>query len=123
MFSCKSGVPCNQRDFVYQATCTKCKADKNGKKAEYVGVSGRPGGKKAWGAFEQSIKGKNIRTILGAHVIEKHRRIKDPKIDKIFNFKIIKNCKDTLAAFLAEDHYIKEIKPTLNSNFGNEFVF
>ena len=121
-FSCKGGIPCNQWDFVYQATCIKCNTDKNGKKAEYVGVSGRPGGK-IYGEHEQSIRGKNTRTTLGQHVIEKHNRIKEPKIGTIFKFKTLKNCKDTLEAFLADHKYIKKLQPTLNNNFRNGFIF
>ena len=37
--------------------------------------------------------------------------------------KILKKCKDTLGAFLAEDHYIKTCKPILNNNFGDGFSF
>ena len=74
--SCKNGVPCTLRDFVYQAICSKCDE-------EYIGVSGRPGNKR-YEEHAQSIRGKNDRTSLGQHVIQKQKRIKGPKIDNLF---------------------------------------
>ena len=119
--SCNNGIPCTMRDFVYEATCIKCNKNEeyNGK---YIGVSGRPGNKR-YEEHSQSVRSKNDRTSIGQHVLQKHKRIRNPKIENIFKFKVLKNCKDTLQAFLAEDHYIKELKPSLNNNFGNGFSY
>lgn len=120
--SCKNGIPCTLRDFVYHATCIKCNKNKTENNCEYIGVSGCPG-KKRYEEHEQSVRCKNDRTSIGQHILQKHKRITNPKIDKLFKFKILKNCRDTLEAYLAEDHYIKDCKPTMNNNFGNGFTF
>ena len=115
---CNNNFPCNSRDMVYQATCKFCKE-------KYQGATGRPGSHR-FKEHEASVRRENTATTLGKHILEEHAEVDsydDRKIENYYEFKILRHCKDTLEAFLAEDLYIKRDRPKVNNNQGNGFTF
>ena len=103
---------------VYQAICKHCKQ-------KYQGATGRPGGLR-FKEHEASVRRENTATSLGKHILEEHELVDsydDRKIENYYDFSILKYCKDTMEAFLAEDIFIKTDKPRINNMQGNGFTF
>ena len=80
--SCVMNIPCNKRNFVYQAECLHCDQ-------KYIGASHRPG-KERLKEYESSIRLTNQakRTTLGRHKMESHSE-KENNLASCYKFSVI----------------------------------
>ena len=111
---CNLGIHCQERNFVYEATCRECKE-------VYVGASGRPA-KKRLGEYESSIRldSQTNRTTLAKHNKNEHGK-KSNKIEECYTFKILDRGKDAINTFIKEAIHLKIQAPQINENAENGF--
>ena len=113
--ACNMNIPCDIRNFVYKATCLKCKD-------EYLGCSARPASERLK-EYESSIRlrHQNERTSLGRHKAEKHNGEVDD-VNENFKFEVVAKAKDPLGVCLTEGLLIKQQRPQTNNQLNNGFV-
>ena len=112
---CHLGINCQERNFVYQATCNLC----NG---IYIGASSRPA-KERLGEYESSVRldSQTDRTTLAKHNFNSHDKVHND-ISKCFKFKIIDKGSDSVNTFIKEAIHIKDKHPDINENQENGFI-
>ena len=111
---CNLGINCQERNFVYEATCKQCDEI-------YVGASSRPA-KKRLGEYESSIRldSQTDRTTLGKHNKNVHGK-KFNKLDQCYSFKILDRGKDPVNTFIREGIHLKIQSPKINEYQENGF--
>ena len=111
---CNLGIHCEERNFVYEATCKQCQEI-------YVGASGRQA-KKRLGEYESSIRldSQTNRTTLGKHNKNTHNK-KFNNIDQCYSFKILDRGTDAVNTFIREGIHLQIQNPLINENKENGF--
>ena len=113
--SCEMNIPCNIRNYVYEAECLHCKET-------YLGASHRPG-RERLKEYESSIRlpHQNKRTTLGRHKMEKHNN-ESNTLSSCYKFRVVDRGVDSLDIFLKEGLHIKHKAPAINGKFNNGFI-
>ena len=111
---CKLGIHCQERNFVYEATCKQCNEI-------YVGASARQA-KKRLGEYESSIRldSQTNRTTLGKHNLNVHGK-QHNNIHDCYSFKILDRGNDPINTFIREGIHLKIQNPQINENKENGF--
>ena len=111
---CELGIHCQDRNFIYEATCNQCNE-------KYLGASARPA-KKRLGEYESSIRldSQTDRTTLAKHNFNIHNKVHND-IKKCYKCKVIDKGSDPVNTFIKEGIYIKNNNPKINEYQENGF--
>ena len=113
--SCQMNIPCNIKNYIYQADCLHCGEI-------YIGATHRPGNKRL-GEYESSLRflNQNEHTTLGRHKFEKHEE-EENNLKSSYKFKVLDKGKDCLETFLKEGMHIKNKSPAINGKFSIGYI-